>query len=122
MKSTLIKIEDIKIKFFVRTGINLENVKCLKDLYESNDPVNPIKVTILEDKTYELIDGRHRIEAAKEAGFSTIQAHVSKNLDDKTKILNAVKFNIGGALPPTLSDFEHSIELLINLKLSRKEI
>ena len=125
MKSTKIKIEDIKINFFVRTGLNLENIRYLRDLYESDNPVDPIKVVPLENenKLYELIDGRHRIEAAKEAGFLTIQAEVlSKDLDQKTKILSAVKANIGGALPQTLADFEHSIELLINLKLSRKEI
>jgi hypothetical protein len=44
MKSTLIPIKNIQIKFFVRTGLNPDHVKFLRDLYESEEPVTPIEV------------------------------------------------------------------------------
>jgi hypothetical protein len=123
MKTIEIPLEKIQIKFFVRTGLNLEHVKFLRSLYEADETVTPIEVVETEEKgIYELIDGRHRIEAVREAGFLKIEAVVYKGLTQEQKILNAILANLGGALPPTLQDFEHTMELLIDLKMTRKEI
>jgi len=123
-----IPIKNIVVTFFVRTGLNMDHVDFLRDLYNSEEPVDPIKVLEINheegsEKFYELIDGRHRIEASKKAGFNTILADVNKDeMDIKSKILNAVIENTGGALPPTLADFEHTMELLLAAKCSRREI
>lgn len=126
-KGTLIKIKDIEITFFVRTSLNPDHVEYLKGLYDAEESVEPILVEKLpangsEIQKYKLIEGRHRIEASKKAGYTSIRAEFGKYKDDTDRILNAVLANIGGALPPTMMDYEHSIELLMNQKMTKKEI
>jgi ParB-like chromosome segregation protein Spo0J len=123
-KTQQIPIDSIQVTFFVRTSLNAENVQFLRALYESDDPVTPIKVvrsTASADR-YELIDGRHRIEAAKDAGFTSIQAEICKIDSKPLMILEAILQNLGGSLPPTMADLEHDVELLLDLKMTRAEI
>jgi len=127
-KQISIPLTQIRVPFHVRTGIDLEHVSFLRDLYESDEPVDPILVSSIDQTKntngylWDVIDGRHRMEACRDAGFNTIQAIRSGATTEKDQILEAVLGNIGGAKPPTLADLEHSMELLIAQKMSKKDI
>jgi RNA polymerase-interacting CarD/CdnL/TRCF family regulator len=121
-KGTLVKIKDIEINFFVRIALNADHVEYFRSLYDSEEAVEPILLEKLENGKFGLIEGRHRIEGSKKAGYTSIRAEFGKFKDQKDRILNAVLANIGGALPPTMADYEYSIELLMNEKMTKKEV
>jgi hypothetical protein len=87
-------------------------------LYESNADVKPIIVTT----ELELIDGRHRVEALRRLGRVHVKAFIAKTRNKIENIMESVRANAGGALPPTQQDFEHAIELLINQGMKKHEV
>ena len=72
----LIAIKDIKIKKRVRKDLgDLEN---LKDSLRTYGLLNPITL----NSRYELIAGERRLTAAKELGWTNINANIVDNLSD----------------------------------------
>ena len=72
----LIPIKDIKIKKRVRK--DLGNLDDLKESLRLYGLMNPITVT----KKYELIAGERRLQAAKQLGWTNINAHIVENLSE----------------------------------------
>jgi hypothetical protein len=75
-----ISIADVKTRFdrgegtFEPPGYAIE---LLMDLYQQGRPVPPIVLSTEKDGSHEVIDGNHRLEAAKKAGLSSINAIVT---------------------------------------------
>ena len=72
----LIPIKDIKIKKRVRK--DLGNLDDLKESLRLYGLMNPITVT----KKYELIAGERRLQAAKQLGWTNINANIVENLSE----------------------------------------
>lgn len=77
----LISINDIKVKNRVRK--DLGNVEALKDSLKRYGLMNPITL----NSRYELIAGQRRLEAAKQLGWTTIQANILERAPDKIEQL-----------------------------------
>lgn len=72
----LVPIKEIKIKKRVRR--DLGNLEDLKDSLRTYGLLNPITL----NRKYELIAGERRLTAAKELGWTNIQANIVDNLTD----------------------------------------
>lgn len=127
-KAKLIRIDHIRVLFFVRTALNPERIQFFRELYEHNETVTPVTLAEIpkshgeSDQYYELIAGRHRVEGCAAAGYITIESFVEKFESEQDKIMYAVTENVGGSLTPTTADYEHSMELLIMRKMPKREI
>lgn len=117
-KVVLLAIKDLHSKLFVRVGLNQDHALYLAELMEGGVKFPPIKVT----SDLMVIDGRHRIEAYELNNRSHIEAEII-NIDEQRDIIaEAYKANVGGALPPTKDDTEHTISLLLDCGESMKRI
>ncbi len=76
----LVKIEEIQVKDRIRK--NLGDLTNLKESLKNYGLLNPI--TINGNK--ELIAGERRLQAAKELGWTTINATILENLSDAQKL------------------------------------
>jgi len=72
----LIPIKDIKIKRRVRK--DLGDLSALKESLKLYGLMNPITL----NKKYELIAGERRLQAAKQLGWTTINANIIDNLSE----------------------------------------
>ncbi len=117
-KSIQVKIEELKTDWFVRTGLNQDHVLHLAELIEAGTQLPPILVT----SDMLVVDGRHRIEAYALNDYTSIQAMLVDSRDKVSLIAEAYLANIGGALPPTPADTEHTIKLLVGSGVSMKKI
>jgi len=72
----LIPIKDIKIKKRVRK--DLGDLSALKESLKLYGLMNPITL----NKKYELIAGERRLQAAKQLGWTTINANIIDNLSE----------------------------------------
>lgn len=72
----LVQISDIKIKRRVRK--DLGNLDDLKDSLRIYGLLNPITL----NSNYELIAGERRLQAAKQLGWTSINANILDNLSD----------------------------------------
>ncbi len=105
-----VKLTSIQTAFFVRKRLDEDRVIQLALLMENEADIPPIRIT--EDHI--LIDGRHRIEAARLAGWSTIDAQIEPSQDDKgVLIAEAFNANCGGSVPPTKADILFTIQQLL---------
>lgn len=111
-------LSELRTTFFTRVAINEERVVTLTDLYEGGATIKPI---IISNKN-EIIDGRHRTEAMRRLGILDTLAYISKTDSATDNILESVRANLGGSLPPTQADFEHTIEMLLNQGMKKGEI
>lgn len=112
------QIEDIRTTFFVRKTLDQDHVLYLADLYEHKVKVDPIVI----NASRELIDGRHRLEAMKLLNYQSCHALISDETDHATCIVDAIKANLKGPLPPKTVDMEHVIELLLSEKVPMTKI
>ena len=76
----LIPIKDIKIKRRVRK--DLGDLSALKESLKLYGLMNPITL----NKKYELIAGERRLQAAKQLGWTTINANIIDNLSEIEKL------------------------------------
>lgn len=72
----LVPVKDIKIKKRVRK--DLGNLEDLKDSLRIYGLLNPITIT----RDYELIAGERRLQAAKQLGWTNINANIVDNLTE----------------------------------------
>ena len=72
----LVKIEDIKIKDRIRK--DLGNLEDLKDSLRTYGLLNPVTI----NSKYELIAGERRLQAAKQLGWTNINAVILSNISD----------------------------------------
>jgi len=76
-----------------RTKIDEEYLALLMKSLKEDGQLHPITVRPLPDGRYELIDGLHRVEAAKRLGWKDIEANVISTDDLEAKFLS-LKANI----------------------------
>lgn len=109
IKTETVALKDLKLNLFVRQALNQDHALFLAELVENGVRLPPIKIT----RERVVIDGRHRIEAHELNGRTEIVAEIVEIDDETDLIAEAYKANIGGSLPPTPQDTEHTIMLLL---------
>ncbi|HOR57431.1 MAG TPA: ParB N-terminal domain-containing protein [bacterium] len=118
MKVIEVDLRDLRVGWFVRTGLNEDHVLHLAELIEAGTELPPINIT----SDMLVVDGRHRIEAYKLNGLDKTKAVLVEVRDKTSLIAEAYRANIGGSLPPTPADTEHTIKLLVGSGASMKKI
>ena len=117
-KIVTIKIADIKVDTYVRKGLNQDHALFLASLIEAGVKLPPIKIT----PDFNLQDGRHRIEAHLLNGLTEIECEVISARNDLVLIGEAFRDNMGGSLPPTPDDIKHTIRMLLDRGMAKKDI
>lgn len=113
-----ISLGDLQINAFVRAGIDENHVLFLGQLIEGGTELPPILITA----NNEVIDGRHRIQAHDVLGREIIQAKIVEVNSPEEIIAMAFRANMGGSLPPSPQDIEHTISLLVESKKTAQAI
>ena len=83
----LVQISDIKIKKRIRK--DLGNLDDLKDSLRVYGLLNPITI----NSNYELIAGERRVQAAKQLGWTSINANILDNLSDVDQLEMEIEEN-----------------------------
>ena len=117
-KVVTVELKALKLNLFVRKALNQDHVLYLAELLENGVDLGPLKIT----PNNEIVDGRHRFEALQFLNRTDAQAEIIDVRDEADIIAVAYKANVGGSLPPTQEDTEHTIMLLIGQGLNRKRI
>ena len=80
----------------MRTKINDGQLAELKTIVEKNGHIDAITVTILENGTYQLVDGQQRLKVAIELGWEKIPATITnnENLISKTFAANFFRYQL----------------------------
>jgi len=118
-KIVTLPINEIKETFFVRKELSEDRVLQLAMLYEAGTELPPLRVA---DGTNELIFGRHRRAALELLNRSEARCEIVKPESRAEMIVMAIEENVGGPLPLTRADIEHSIKLLLAEKTPRTQI
>lgn len=118
IKAEPVALADLKSNLFVREALNQDHALFLAELVEHGVQLPPIKIT----SEGAVIDGRHRIEAYELNNRTKIECEVVKVATETELIAMAYKANIGGSLPPTAQDTEHTIMLLLDRGETMKRI
>lgn len=108
-KAVKVAIKDLRINLFVRKELDVDRVLDFALKMESGVEFPPIIIT----PNMDVIDGRHRIEGADTCGRTEILAVFQDVQDEVELICTAYNANVGGALPPTTNDTEHTVMLLL---------
>lgn len=108
-KAKMIPVTDLKVTWYVRRQLDQDNVLRLAELYAAGVDISPLEVT--ED--LEIIDGRHRKEAAELADIKELPCVILKGLSGYERITESLRANCGGALPASREDIQYSIEQMI---------
>ncbi len=125
-KSNVVNMElsEIREKFFVRTALNNGRVEALRTLHKSGVDLGPLVVS--ESPVPELngilIDGRHRKVMFLGEGLKKADVELRRYDSLAEMIVDAMKCNSGGPLPPTDADTNHSLQELLESGTSRKAI
>lgn len=113
-----VSIDSIQLTFFVRKSLDDDRVVQLALLMENGVTLPPIRLT--DDN--QLVDGRHRIEAARLAGHTTITACIEPRRERGDLIADAFAANCGGSVPPTRADILFTIQQLLQQGWGRGKI
>ncbi|KKT00843.1 MAG: hypothetical protein UV76_C0007G0051 [Candidatus Nomurabacteria bacterium GW2011_GWA2_43_15] len=113
-----VALKDLKLNLFVRQALNQDHALFLGELLENGVNLPPIRIT----RKREVIDGRHRIEAYELNNRTEIEAEIVDIETESELIAEAYRANIGGSLPPTTQDTEHTIMLLLERGETMKRI
>lgn len=90
----------------------------LLDLYQAGTPID----LIIVNPDLEIVDGRHRHMMYQIADVLEIKVLVVDIIDTEQLIAAAYQANLGGSLPPTRQDTEHTIAMLIKRDTTIKRI
>lgn len=112
-------VDEIQETFYVRLELKQDRVRYFREIIESGVEVDPIKVTL---ETKQLRDGRHRLGAYREVGIKEIRCELVEEEPRANLIIRALEDNMGGPLPPSGADINHTIRLLLEEGVSRKRI
>lgn len=118
-KAVPIKLSQIQETFFVRAELNEGRVQFFREMFEADADVDPIIVT---RKTFQLVSGRHRCAGATAAGKEEIIGFLIDEAPLVDLIVEGFKSNVGGPLPPSPADFNHTLRLLLEQGVSRRRI
>lgn len=118
IKTETVALKDLRVNLFVRHALNQEHALYLAELIENGVQLPPIKIT----RERVVVDGRHRLEAHELNNKSEILCEVVDVRSETDIIAEAYKANVGGSLPPTPQDTEHTIMLLVSCGETMKRI
>ncbi len=110
IRTEVVALKDLQLNLFVRQVLNQDHALFLAELIENGVELPPIRIT----RERVVIDGRHRIEAHELNNRTEIVCEVVDVSNETDLIAEAYKANIGGSLPPTPQDTEHTIMLLLD--------
>lgn len=113
------KLGDIRTNLFVRKELNEDRVFYLAELMAAGVKM---KDNILVTPDLELIEGRHRKEAYELNGIAEVEVDIEPVANEVDLIAKAYRANIGGSLPPTQADTEHTVMLLLERGETKKRI
>ncbi|HLD70428.1 MAG TPA: ParB N-terminal domain-containing protein [Negativicutes bacterium] len=113
-----VKISELQINTYVRKEINQDHALMLALLLENKVKLPPIQVT----SALIVIDGRHRIEAHQINNLAEIEVELVDIKDENELISAAYRANMGGSLPPTPQDTEHTVRTLLDRGMPKKDI
>lgn len=117
-KMRVVAIADINVDLFVRTKLDQDRVIEFAAHMEEGVKFPPIGIT----KDNRLVFGRHRLEALKMLDRTETEAEIIE-ADDEVEIIKiAWDENAKSSLPPSREDTEHTIEMLLDRKLPKKQI
>ncbi|MDO8512397.1 MAG: ParB N-terminal domain-containing protein [bacterium] len=107
---------------FVRTALNEDWVVTLADLVQAGTELPPIVVVSVGER-FRVVDGRHRKAAYELCGKDKILVQLTEVPGGEIGLISAsYKANVGGSLPPTKDDTEHTIEALLDAGATKKNI
>lgn len=117
-KIETVALKDLRVNMFVRQALNEDHALYLAELVEHGEKLPPIKIT----RERVVVDGRHRIEAHTLNNRTEIEAEIVEVGSETELITEAYKANVGGALPPSRQDTEHTVMLLLEHGETKKRI
>lgn len=121
----ILKINEIKldVDIYPRGDFDASVVSLYKEEMEWGTKFPPIIVGEIQGEDgYFLVDGRHRIEAAKRIKQEHIVVVIKKYADKKEAFIDAVKLNTVHGKPLTWEDRLHSAEILKTFGVSKEQI
>lgn len=131
-----VAIGSLDKNLFVRNSLDQDRVTALWELLESKVVLDPMLVfpeyeivngrikIVVGGTKFIIVDGRHRYEAHDICGHKTVDVEViTEGVETESELIAlAYKRNIGGALPPTQKDTEHTVEAMLERGASKKSI
>lgn len=110
-KVVIVNLDEIRETFFVRAALDQSHVDYLAELYKTGVDLPPIEI---DERTSEMIAGRHRMAALIQIGRVKGPCILRRPKSRIGAILMAFGENVGGPKPPNGSDINHTIETLFN--------
>jgi hypothetical protein len=113
MRTQSIQIEDIRRDggTQVRAELDAATVQKYRELAEDGSNPPPVKL-MYDGSSYWLWDGFHRVEAAEEAGFKTVEAEVSQGTQ-RDAIYKSLTANKANGLPLNNGDMKRAVERML---------
>ena len=117
-----VKVAELRTNLFVRKELDWPRIDALSDLIAAGVKMeDPIEVTDMGGEN-NIVDGRHRKEAFEVNDVKEVVVRVLEFENETEVIAYAYKANAGGAMPPTRSDTEHTVMLLLERNETKKRI
>jgi len=104
-----------------RSEVDEEYLKLLMKSLEEDGQLHPITVRLLPDGKYEIIDGLHRVEAAKRLGWKDIEANIITIDDLEAKFL-ALKANLVRRNLEPIQEGEIIHRIMVKHGLTEKQV
>lgn len=118
----IVKLADLHTNLFVRKVLDQSHALYLGELIENGTEMTDMIEVTEREGLLEIVDGRHRKEGYDLAGILEKEVKVLKFDSEAELIAYAYRANTGGSKPPTKSDTEHTVELLLLRNESMKAI
>ncbi len=99
---------DFDSEFRPYTGVPSERLVRIKKAIREGKPLPPVSLYKIKDEYY-ILDGNHRVAAAKEFGWTSIRAHILEFLPSKKTLENILYFEKHDFIEKT--GLSHDIEL-----------
>lgn len=112
------KLSNLKLTFYVRLGLNPERVEFFKRIIQSGQDIDP---PIISDED-DVVDGRHRKAALEDLGYIETPCEIKHFESLQEKVLYALHANASSTLPPTSADINHTLQILLEARMARKDI
>lgn len=108
-----VKIDRIKVLFDLQPRVSLrsETIEDYKDAMTRGEEFPPVEI-VFDGTDLFLVDGFHRIQAAKECGKTSVKAIIEKGTE-REAILRSVGANAKHGLPRTRGDKRRAVERLL---------
>lgn len=121
MKTTSVKIGELIVdeNIYPRHKISEHNVRQLKEAFKSGASLPAI---LVDGKTKKIVDGWHRVEAAKALGHTEIEAEIRNYDSMREMLMDAVQSNAIHGYRLTIWDQVRSIIKLQEFGASREQI